>query len=190
MYIYIHILFHYSLLQEIECSSLCCTVGPCCLSILYIIVGICYSQIPNPSLPTPSPSWQPQICSLCLWVCFCFMDKFIYVIFFPFFSLGLHLRHMEVPRLGAVLELQLLSYTTATAMPDPSCVFDLHRSSRQHQILNPLSHWARPGMELSSSWILIRFLTLWAATGTPMSYFRFYLWYHMVFVLLFLTYFT
>ena len=26
------------------------------------------------------PPWQPQICSLCLWVCFCFVDKFIYVI--------------------------------------------------------------------------------------------------------------
>ena len=31
------------------------------------------------------------------------------------------------------------SYTTATAMPDPSCVCDLHHSSRQCWILNPLS---------------------------------------------------
>ena len=43
LYIYIlfQILFHYSLLQDIEYSSLCCTVGPCCLSILYIVVCIC-----------------------------------------------------------------------------------------------------------------------------------------------------
>ena len=27
--------------------------------------------------------------------------------------------HMEVPRLGAEEELQLLAYTTATAMPEP-----------------------------------------------------------------------
>ena len=34
------ILFHYSLLQYIEYSSLCSTVGPCWLSILYIVVCI------------------------------------------------------------------------------------------------------------------------------------------------------
>ena len=30
------------------------------------------------SLTTP---WQPQVCSLCLWVCFCFIDMFICVVF-------------------------------------------------------------------------------------------------------------
>ena len=33
----------------------------------------------------------------------------------------------------------MLAYTTATATPDPSLVFDLHHSSRQCQIFNPLS---------------------------------------------------
>ena len=46
---------------------------------------------------------------------------------------------MEVPRLGVELELQLPAYTTATATPDPSHVYDLHHSSWQHQNLNPLS---------------------------------------------------
>ena len=46
---------------------------------------------------------------------------------------------MEVSRLGVESELQLLAYTTATAMPDLSHIFDLHYSSWQHQILNPLS---------------------------------------------------
>ena len=46
---------------------------------------------------------------------------------------------MEVPRLGAELELQLPAYTTATAMPDPSLTCDLSHSFQQHQILNPLS---------------------------------------------------
>ena len=46
---------------------------------------------------------------------------------------------MEVPRLGVESELQLSDYTTATATPDPSCVCDLHHSSRQRRILNPLS---------------------------------------------------
>ena len=53
--------------------------------------------------------------------------------------LGLHPRHMEVPRLGVQLELQLPAYTTATTPPDPSCIFDLHHSSQQRRILNPLS---------------------------------------------------
>ena len=35
--------------------------------------------------------------------------------FFLFFFLGLHLGHMEFPRLGVELELQLQAYDTATA---------------------------------------------------------------------------
>ena len=46
---------------------------------------------------------------------------------------------MEVPRLGVKSKLQLPAYTTATATQDPSHTCDLHRSSQQHQILNPLS---------------------------------------------------
>ena len=46
---------------------------------------------------------------------------------------------MEVPRLEVKSELQLLAYSTATAKPDPSQVFDLHHSSWQRRILNPLS---------------------------------------------------
>ena len=44
---------------------------------------------------------------------------------------------MEVPRLGVESELQLPAYATAT--PDLSHVCDLHYSSWQRQILNPLS---------------------------------------------------
>ena len=46
---------------------------------------------------------------------------------------------MQVPRLGAELELQGLAYTTATASGDLSPIFDLHHSSGQPQILNLLS---------------------------------------------------
>ena len=41
VYILFHILFHYGLAQDIEYSSLCSIVGPCCLSTLYIIACIC-----------------------------------------------------------------------------------------------------------------------------------------------------
>ena len=43
--------------------------------------------------------------------------------------LGLHLRHMEVPRPGVESELQLPAYTTATAILDPGRVCDPHHSS-------------------------------------------------------------
>ena len=49
------------------------------------------------------------------------------------------MRHIEIPRLGVESELQLLAYTTAAAMRDVSCICDLHHSSLQHQICNPLS---------------------------------------------------
>ena len=46
---------------------------------------------------------------------------------------------MEVPRVGVESEMQLPAYATATALPALSCVCDLHHSSWQCQILNPLS---------------------------------------------------
>ena len=46
---------------------------------------------------------------------------------------------MEIPRLGVQSELQLLAYTTATATQDLSRVCDVHHSSQQHQIPDPLS---------------------------------------------------
>ena len=48
------------------------------------------------------------------------------------------MQHMEVPRLGGESELQLLAYATATATQDLSYVCDLHHSSWQCWILNPL----------------------------------------------------
>ena len=72
--------------------------------------------------------------------CGLFIYLFIYLfICFWFGFLGPHLRHMDVPRLGVELELQLPACTTATATPDPSRICDLHHSSGQRQILNPLS---------------------------------------------------
>ena len=64
--------------------------------------------------------------------------------------LGLHPWYTDVPRLGIKSELQLLVYTTSTATPGPSCVWDLHHNSRHRRILNPLSE---------SSWILVGFIS-------------------------------
>ena len=77
-----------------------------------------------------------QNCFLYCFVLFCF--------------LGLHLWHMEVPRLGVKLELQLPAYATATAMPDPRPVWDL----QQHQILNPLTEARnRTWILMDTSWV-------------------------------------
>ena len=62
---FFHILFHYGLSQNIEYSFLCYTVGPCFLPISYSHLLIPESQSISPS---PSPPWQLQVCSLCLWV--------------------------------------------------------------------------------------------------------------------------
>ena len=64
---------------------------------------------------------------------------FIYSFIHLFSSLGSHLWHMEIPRVGTESELQLPAYTTATAMLDPRLIWDPHHSSRQGWVLNPLS---------------------------------------------------
>ena len=84
--------------------------------------------LPSPATSlafTTHPSLLPfsaphlQVYFVCLFACF----------------VGLHLWHMEGPRLGIESELHLPACTTATAMRDPSHICDLHHSSRQHRIL-------------------------------------------------------
>ena len=53
--------------------------------------------------------------------------------------LGPYSRPVEVPRLGVQLELQLLVYVAATAMPDLSCFLYLHHRLQQLRIIKPLS---------------------------------------------------
>ena len=77
MCIKLQILSHYRLLQDIEYSSLCCVVGPCSLSILYMVVCICQSHSPNLSLSLPFPFGNHSL-YLCLWIYFCFINKFIF----------------------------------------------------------------------------------------------------------------
>ena len=84
---------------------------------------------------------------------------------FLFGFLGSQLQHMEIPRLGAESELQLLACTIATATQDPSRVCSLHPSSQQCQILNPLCRardWTHNLMDTSQ----IHFHC--ATTGIPL----------------------
>ena len=61
---------------------------------------------------------------------------------------------MEVPRLGVELQLQLPAFPTATAAQDLSHVCNIHHSSQQRRILNPLSE-ARDGTRnlIHTSWV-------------------------------------
>ena len=53
---------------------------------------------------------------------------FAYFYFCFLFFLGPYLQHMEILRLGVESELQLPTYTTATATLYPSHIYDLHYS--------------------------------------------------------------
>ena len=66
-----------------------------------------------------------------------FIQQIFY--FILLFFLGLHLWHMEFPRLRVQSELQLPAYARATATQDLSLICHLHLSSWQCQILDPLS---------------------------------------------------
>ena len=86
------------------------------------------------------------------------------ILSFFFVFLGPHPLHMEVPRLGVELELQLPAYTTATAMCDPRHVCDLHHSSWQHWNLNPPSEARDQTLVImGTSWVRYRCATM----GTP-----------------------
>ena len=70
--------------------------------------------------------------------CFVSQENYCRLITLRAFFSGLHLWYMEVPRLGVESELQLQAYTTATAMQDPSHIYDLYHSSWQCRIPNTL----------------------------------------------------
>ena len=102
---------------------------------------------------------------LCTSVISISQQSFFFLSFFFFFCvLGPYLWHLEVPRVGDESELQLLAYARATATQDPGCICELHHSSRQHWILNPLSE-ARDQTHilLDTSWVH----NCWATRGTP-----------------------
>ena len=94
-----------------------------------------------------------------IWKCL-FSASFFFVCLFAFCFSGLHLWHMEVPRLGVELELQLPACATATAdqnsTQDLSCICDLHHSSQQHRILNTLSKAGdQTCILMDTCWVLI-----------------------------------
>ena len=76
---------------------------------------------------------------------------------------------MEVPRLGVETELQLPATAIATAREDPSCVCDLHHSSRQCWTLNPLSEASNRSCNLM---VTSQICFCCATMGTPPFFFK------------------
>ena len=114
--------------------------------------------------PPPSSTWlisqvTPRGAVLCCQTKTFHTDRllkfYLFTHLFSFCFLGPHPQHIKVARLGVKSELQLPDYTTATATWDPSCICDLHHSTGQRQIPDPLSK-ARGQTHIS--WILIRFV--------------------------------
>ena len=132
------ILFHYRLLQGIEYSFLCSTVGPCWLSILH---GGIYILIPNAKLiPHPSLlitiSLFPNVCeSVSEFFCCCFF--------------WLHQWHVEVPGPGIKSKLQL----------------QLMPQLQQCQILSSLSQAGESNLHCCRD--NVKSLTQYATVGTP-----------------------
>ena len=100
-----------------------CEYGFWNVSVSILIMCIIVSLLGKTGWRVHRTSCTLFCCCCCCFVCF----------------LGPHLRHMEVPRLGVQLELQLPGCTTATVTWDPSRIFGVHHSSWQCWVLNPLS---------------------------------------------------
>ena len=99
---------------------------------------------------------QSNFTNIKIWKCIFIVKSNKEGHFLSVYFLGPHPQHMEVPRLGVKLELQLLVYTPATAVMDLSRICNAHHSSWQCRIPNPPSK-ARD--QTASSWILVGFVS-------------------------------
>ena len=132
-------------------------------NLLFFFFWLCpwHMEVPGPGIK-PMPQQQPKLLQWQHWILNLLHHKqtLDMIHFFSFLAFllvsGLHLQHMEVPRLGVKLELQLLAYTTAIAMRGPS---HIHSNTTAHGNARSLTHWARPLIEPSSSWIAVEFIT-------------------------------
>ena len=85
------------------------------------------------------------------------VTKFFVFCFFALFFLGPYLRHMELPRLGVELEIQLLAYNNSHSNCEIQAASVTYTIA--HSYAGSPTHWARPGIEPASSWILVGFIS-------------------------------
>jgi len=72
---------------------------------LHLLVSKSQSIVP----PTSPPLSQPLVCSLCLWVCFCFIEKLIRIIF-------------QIPHISDIWYLSLSLWLTSLSMIISRCI--------------------------------------------------------------------
>jgi len=152
-----------SFLSELARISFCClqskTKSLCILPYSWYTILLI--------LPNFSSSWNDQMLTppnAYFHGCSCnsgFISKIFYFLNFPFFLL-LHLWHMEVPRLGVELGLQLQAY--ATQIQSVSATYAAACGNA-----GSLTHWARQGSNLHPRRHNVGFLTHWATRGIPIS---------------------
>ena len=143
---------HYSIIQNIFTTLEILCVSPFHLSL---------SLSPAPGSHWSSSCYYSFAFSRMSCSCNCIAcSLFIFIFCF----LGPHPRDMEIPRISVESEPWPLASVTATATQDLSSICDLHHSSRQPWILNPLRR-ARDWTCFPVDPCRVRYH--WATTGTP-----------------------
>ena len=88
-------------------------------------------------------------------------SAFLFFVFLPF--LGPHPQHMDVQArglIGAIATGLCQSHSNARSEPR------LRPTTIAQGTAGSLTHWARPGIEPATSWLLVGFVNHWATTGT------------------------
>ena len=109
--------------------------------------------------------------TLFMWICGRFFSQskswgFLFVCFCLFRGIPIaHGSSQARGQTGAAAAGLCHSYSNARSKPHKRPV------SQLAAMPDPLTHWVRPEIEPSSSWILARFLTRWATMGTHLGYY-------------------
>ena len=105
-----------------------------------------------PLSPTPQ---QPQVCSLCLWLCFCFVDRFFVFLFVVVVLLLFRASPMAHGSSQARGWIQAIAAGIHYSHSNTRSKLWLTHTTA-HSNAGSVTHWARPGIEPTTSWFLVR----------------------------------
>ena len=128
------------------------------------MLAIVIKSVPLLSLSVDRAHWIFSVHSFVNWRWYNFFHAF----FFPLVFLGPRPWHVEVPRLGIEPALQL---PALTPQPQQRRIWAASATyTTAHDNAGFLTHWARPGIKPTSSWILVGFVTTKPQRELPLSY--------------------